>query len=191
MGKGIQKFHRERMNSMYRKFVDKLNKFNVGFLKVEKWVCDIMFLFLISCLIAQVFYRFILKTPAPWTEELARYSFIFAMYLACGYTLCYGKHVDMNLLDTFLVKTKNPKKAFYIMSKVTNTANIVFCAYFISIYAPYLDKLRLNGRTAVSVDLPMWIVQSSVLIGFALMCWHSFVLLLQPYDGDAAAAETK
>lgn len=169
---------------MYRKFVDKLNKFNEGFLKVEKWVCDIMFLFLIFCLIAQVFYRFILKAPAPWTEELARYSFIFAMYLACGYTLHYGKHVDMNLLDTFLDKTHNPPKAYFIVQKITMLANMAFCAYFISMYAPYLAKLRDNGRTAVSVPLPMWIVQMSVLIGFALMCWHSFVLLLQPYKGE-------
>lgn len=176
---------------MYRKFVDKLNKLNEGFLKTEKIICDIMFLFLIFCLVAQVFYRFILKAPAPWTEELARYSFIFAMYIACGYTLHYGKHVDMNLLDTFLEKTRNPRKAFYIMKKVTNVANIAFCGYFISIYAPYLAKIRANGRTAVSVPLPMWIVQTSVLIGFALMCWHSFVLLLQPYEGAEATAETK
>lgn len=176
---------------MYRKFVEKLNRFNEGFLWVEKWICDIMFVFLIFCLVAQVFYRFVLKAPAPWTEELARYSFIFAMYLACGYTLHYGKHVDMNLLDTFLEKTKNPKMAFFIMEKVTHVASIVFCGYFISMYAPYLAKLRANGRTAVSVPLPMWIVQASVLIGFILMCWHSFVLLLQPYEGDDAAAETK
>ena len=97
----------------------------------------------------------------------------------------------MNLLDTFLEKTRNPRKAFYIMKKVTNVANIAFCGYFISIYAPYLAKIRANGRTAVSVPLPMWIVQTSVLIGFALMCWHSFVLLLQPYEGAEATAETK
>ena len=127
---------------MYRNFVKKLNAFNEGFIKVEKLLCDVLFVFLIVCLVAQVFYRFVLKSPAGWTEEFARYSFIFVMYLACGYTLHYGKHVDMNLLDTFLDKTKNPKRAYYIMSKVTNIANIAFCAYFMYIFWPYLMKLK-------------------------------------------------
>lgn len=172
---------------MYRNFIKKLNRFNEGFIKVEKILCDILFLFLIFCLVAQVFYRFVLKSPAGWTEEFARYSFIFVMYLACGYTLHYGKHVDMNLLDTFIDKARNPKRVYYIMTKVTNVANIVFCCYFISMFWPYLMKLKKLGRTIVSAPIPIWAIQSAVLIGFALMCWHSFVKLLQPYEGDDAA----
>ena len=93
----------------------------------------------------------------------------------------------MNLLDTFLDKTKNPKRAYYIMSKVTNIANIAFCAYFMYIFWPYLMKLKKLGRTIVSAPIPIWVIQCSVFIGFALMLWHSLVKLLQPYEGDDAA----
>lgn len=175
---------------MYRNFVKKLNRFNEGFIKLEKIICDILFVFLIFCLVAQVFYRFVLKSPAGWTEEFARYSFIFVMYLACGYTLHYGKHVDMNLLDTFIDKTKNPKRVYFFMTKVTNIANIIFCCYFISMFWPYLMKLKKLGRMIVSAPIPIWAIQSAVLIGFALMAWHSFVKLLQPYEGDDVV-ETK
>ncbi len=167
---------------MNKEFIKKLNRFNTVLIGIEKWISFILFSILIFMLIAQVVFRFILKTPAPWTEELARYSFIYMMWFSCGFTLHYGKHIDMNLLDSFLVKLKNPDKAFYLMSKVTMIANMVFCAYFISMYFPYLMKLASNHKYAITVPIPMTVFQSSVLVGFILMFWHSFVLLLQPYQ---------
>lgn len=174
---------------MYSNFIKRLNRANDKIIWVEKWICAILFCVLIFFLVAQVFCRFILKVPAPWTEELARYSFIAAMYLACGYTLHYGKHVDMNLLDSFLNKAKDPKKAFFIESKLTMLANLFFCGYFVSLYYPFLMKIRANGKMAVTVELPLWIVMASVLIGFILMFWHSLVMLLQPYEQDGKPAE--
>ena len=56
------------------------------------------------------------------------------------------------------------------------------------IFWPYLMKLKKLGRTIVSAPIPIWVIQSSVFIGFALMLWHSLVKLLQPYEGDDAAA---
>ena len=174
---------------MYHNFINRLNKANGKIISVEKWICAVLFCVLIFFLVAQVFCRFVLKVPAPWTEELARYSFIAAMYLACGYTLHYGKHVDMNLLDSFLMKAKNPKKAFFIESKLTTLANMFFCGYFVSLYFPFLMKIKSNGKMAVTVELPLWIVMASVLVGFILMFWHSFVLLLQPYEHETGDSE--
>ena len=55
------------------------------------------------------------------------------------------------------------------------------------IFWPYLMKLKKLGRTIVSAPIPIWVIQCSVFIGFALMLWHSLVKLLQPYEGDNAA----
>lgn len=166
---------------MYSTLIKKLNTFNEGLVKLEKWISFVLFSILIFMLIAQVIFRFILKLPAPWTEELARYSFIYMMWFSCGVTLHYGKHIDMNLLDSFLVKFKSPEKAFFVMSKVTMIANMFFCGYFISMYYPFLMKLAGNHKYAITVHVPMVVFQSSVLVGFILMFWHSFVLFLQPY----------
>lgn len=179
---------------MYRKFTNGLNKVNSGIIAAEKWICFALFIVLLFCLIFQVIARFILHIPAVWTEEFARYSFIMLMWLACGTCLHYGKHVDMNILDSFLLKLKNPKKAFFVMEKVTMVTNLVFCCYFISIYHPYLMKIKKGGSVAVSAPIPMWIFMSAVEIGFILMAWHSFVILLNPPKEDlkaAAATEEK
>lgn len=171
---------------MYRNFVKKLNKFNDLFIEVEKWISWIIYAFLIFCLIYQVIARFIFKIPTAWSEEMARYSFVAVMYIACGFTLHYGKHVDMNLLDSYLNKTKNPKKTVFIMGKVTMVANLIFSSYFVSMYYPFLMKIKDNGKTTVALEIPMWIVMSTVLIGIILMAWHSLVILLQPCDEEEA-----
>lgn len=167
---------------MYRKFIAKLNLLNELLLKVEKWICFADLFILFICLIWQVITRFILKTPATWTEEFARYTFIFGVFVSCGFTLHHNKHVDMNLIDTVVQRAKNPKKAFFIYKKVTMVANIAFSLYFSYLYYPYLMHVKATGRVATSYPLPLWLVMASVLVGMVLMAWHSFVILLQPYD---------
>lgn len=168
---------------MYRKFVQKLNAFNKGVLMVERWICFILMAIFMFCLVAQVIARFILKVPAAWTEEMARYSFVACVFIACGFTLHHGKHVEMNLLDSYVQRLKNPSKGFFIIKKFTMAANMVFCGWFISLYFPFLMKIRRLGKTAVTVEiLPMWVVMSSVLIGMILMFWHSLVWFLQYYE---------
>jgi len=176
---------------MYRKCYEKLSKFNNGVMWLEKWLSIILFVILLFCLSAQVIARFILKIPAVWTEEMARYTFIMAMWVACGFTLHLNKHVNMDLLDTFLAKTKNPKKTFWIMEKVTMVANLLFTGYFISIYHPFLLKMAKVGKMMTTVKVPIWVAMSAVEIGFILMFWHSLVICLKPYDGDAKAESAK
>lgn len=169
---------------MYRKFIKRLNQFNSVFIELEKWISFVIYAFLIFCLTAQVFMRFVLRAPAAWTEEWARYSFVVVMYIGCGFTLHYGKHVDMNLLDTFLNKAKNPKRAFFLMQKITMATNMLFCGIFASMYWPFLMKIKSNGKTAVTANVPMWLIMLSVLVGIVLMFWHSLVLFLQPYEEE-------
>lgn len=169
---------------MYRNFIKKLNTVNKGFVEITKWIGIIIYAVLMFCLIAQVVFRFVLKIPAPWTEELARTTFIMVTYLGCGVTLYYGKHTDMSLIDSVLDKAKNPKKAHFIMKKITMASSLVFIAYFCSKYYPFLMKIKNNGKMLTTVPVPTWIVMSSVLIGLLLMGWECIVQLLQPYEGD-------
>lgn len=175
---------------MYRKIYKKLIPVNETIIKIEMGVSFAVYAILIFSLIYQVFTRFVLKSPASWTEEVARYSFVVVMYLACGFTLHYGKHVEMNLIDEYLAKTKNPKRSFFIAQKVNMAANILFCSFFIYLYYPFLMKIRANGKTAVTVDIPVWVIMSAVLVGIILMMWHSLFLLLQPYEEDKPAELT-
>ena len=47
------------------------------------------------CVLVQVFYRYVLEAPLPWTEELARYLFVWAAMLAAAVSV--GRNDQFNI----------------------------------------------------------------------------------------------
>jgi TRAP-type transport system small permease protein len=47
------------------------------------------------CVLVQVFYRYVLEWPLPWTEELARYLFVWAAMLAAAVSV--GRSDQFNI----------------------------------------------------------------------------------------------
>lgn len=47
------------------------------------------------CVLAQVFYRYVLEAPLPWTEELARYLFVWTAMLAAAVSV--GRSDQFNI----------------------------------------------------------------------------------------------
>jgi TRAP-type C4-dicarboxylate transport system permease small subunit len=48
-----------------------------------------------ACVLVQVFYRYVLEEPLPWTEELARYLFVWAAMLAAAVSV--GRNDQFNI----------------------------------------------------------------------------------------------
>jgi TRAP-type C4-dicarboxylate transport system permease small subunit len=53
----------------------------------------------------QVLFRYVLKIPVPWTEELARILFILSMFLGIAIAIREKEHIVVN----FLFKKLNPR----------------------------------------------------------------------------------
>jgi TRAP-type C4-dicarboxylate transport system permease small subunit len=53
----------------------------------------------------QVLFRYVLKIPVPWTEELARILFILSMFLGIAIAIREREHIVVN----FLFKKLNPR----------------------------------------------------------------------------------
>ncbi len=53
----------------------------------------------------QVLFRYVLKIPVPWTEELARILFILSMFLGIAIAIREREHIVVN----FLFKRLNPR----------------------------------------------------------------------------------
>ena len=50
------------------------------------------------CVLIQVFYRYVLEAPLPWTEELARYLFVWAAMLAAAVSVGRNDQFSIPLL---------------------------------------------------------------------------------------------
>jgi TRAP-type C4-dicarboxylate transport system permease small subunit len=49
-------------------------------------------------LVLQVFSRYVFNLPLAWTEELARYLFIWSVFLGASHAMRHGEHIAIGLL---------------------------------------------------------------------------------------------
>ena len=47
---------------------------------------------------AQVFTRFVTKSPLPWSEELARYMFLWLVWVGAAYATKERKHIKIDVM---------------------------------------------------------------------------------------------
>lgn len=87
-----------------------LKSFNNGIAKALNWLMIALMSLMSLFIIMQVFYRYILRQPLSWSEELARY--LFSAITLFGAVLLYrdNKHISMTLLKD-LIKNKTAKTA--------------------------------------------------------------------------------
>ncbi len=115
-------------------------------LKVLNYMVLITFIILIVSCITQVFTRYILNNSLSWTEELARYSFMYVNML--GAAICINKksHARVTAIVDFV--GPNIKKALDVFSDlVTLFISYVMIRYGISctirVFAQHSPAMRI------------------------------------------------
>lgn len=130
----------------------------------------------------QVITRYVLQIPLPWSEELARYMFLWLTWVGAAFATKERKHVNIDVV--FQKLPKAGKGACTILSTMIWIFFLIAMAYLslkltISVYG--------GGQIGVGSGIPMWIPYASIPSGMILMLFR----LLQNcyYDIKAAKAE--
>jgi TRAP-type C4-dicarboxylate transport system permease small subunit len=113
----------------------------------------------------QVFMRYVLKSSLSWSEELARYMFIWMIYIGISYGVKKDKHVKIEAVLTVL--SSFWKKVLIIISDLL----FLFFAVIIVIKSFEVSNTIQNlGQLSPGMELPMWIVYMAVPVEFSLVC---------------------
>ena len=62
------------------------------------WACSGLMFSMMLLICAQVFYRYVLTAPLPWSEELGRYIFIWMSFLGIAAAYYKGRHMAFDLI---------------------------------------------------------------------------------------------
>lgn len=137
-----------------KKFFD---KFEEKFL-VILMVIEVILVFL------QILSRKIFKVSMPWSEELARYMFIWLVWVGASYATKERKHIVIDVL----YERVSPKKQriFKIISTIIWIVFLVFMSY-ISIKLTY--SVYSGNQIAVGSGMPMWIAYLAIPVGVIMM----------------------
>lgn len=122
----------------------------------------------------QVIARYALSQPPSWTEELARFSMVWAGLLgaSCAFRLRSDPSLfpDMQNLGGTMGKVLTVVRALGVMAFITPIL-------WYSLFGPNMNPARgylarLSGRQAETMDLPMIVFGIAIPISFGLILLH-------------------
>ncbi len=116
---------------------------------------------------AQVVTRFVLKVPLPWSEEIARYMFLWLTWVGAAYATKERKHVRIDI-----VYEKLPEAGKKVCTAISTVIWIVFLAIMVYLSVRLTASVASGGQIAVGSGIPMWIPYASIPVGMALMLFR-------------------
>lgn len=140
-------------------------------MKILKWLNEHLEEYL-SCsllavitvvMFAQIIMRYIFGSAFSWAEELSRYCYIWIVFLSAGFCVLKDNELRVNIIVEHLPRIL--RGIFRIAGQVIITAFYAYMAYHS--YFVVLNMYSTMRRSA-AIEIPMYIMYSACLIGFAL-----------------------
>lgn len=129
----------------------------------------------------QVFTRYVMKVPLPWSEELARYMFLWLTWVGASFATKERKHVNIDV-----IYQKLPQLGQRVCTVISTAVWIGFLCIMAYISLKLTISVSQGGQIAVGSGIPMWIPYASIPTGMSLML---FRLLQNCYFDLKSAAE--
>lgn len=130
--------------------------------RISKILVLVFFIISIGSSVTQIIARYILMQPFRWTEELARYAFIWMSFLGASMLFKDNNHISIATISNRL-----PKKIVYWSDLIFQLSIIFFLA--ILIQASYEHSIILGLRKTVGLQMQIKYLYSSIFISFSLM----------------------
>lgn len=134
--------------------------------KIEEYIAGALLFVVFGAVMIQVVNRFLVKISIPWTEELARYAFIWLSFIGVGIGVKRKSHMSVELLRNALGKNEK-----YLLILV----DIIMLAIFVisAVYGYKLTgKLLASGQKSPALKLSMGYVYLAAPAGFTLAALH-------------------
>ena len=140
-----------------------MNRFILIMDKILSTLCVVLSSFLVCCVVWQVMSRYILNAPSTYTDEIARFLFIWVGLVGAAYALGKKKHLAIDLLAIKLENSPINQSRLFL---VINLISIAFSAMNL-----VLDTFS-NGQISPVLGIQMGLVYFAIpLSGFFMLIY--------------------
>ncbi|ARK31211.1 TRAP transporter small permease [Halalkalibacter krulwichiae] len=118
---------------------------------------------MVTAIFVQVVMRYVLGSSLAWSEELARYCFIWLVYLGISYGVKKQRHIKVDIILLFL------KDRWKIVVNIL--ANVIFLSFaiFVVVYGYDIAKTVLTyGQKSPALQIPMGLVYLATPVGMGV-----------------------
>jgi TRAP-type C4-dicarboxylate transport system permease small subunit len=112
---------------------------------------NVLFVVLVVFTSAQVLWRYVLNDPLTWTEEAARYLFVWLVFLATCAAFRDGRHMTADLFLGFL--SPRVRRAQVILIRLIIAAFLIL----LLVVAPEILNITLD-QTSATLSIPIALV---------------------------------
>ena len=145
---------------------------------LEENVLIYSYLLIIPLLFAQVIFRYVLSNSLTWSEELARYVFIWQIWLGSSYCVQKNRHIRIDIFTD-----KLPEGARKIYEILITLVSIAFCVFLIYKGGIVMMKVRKMHQMSPALKMPMWVLYSCIPISCSLMVLRYIEHIFQVLKG--------
>ena len=116
----------------------------------------------------QVFTRYVLATPLPWTEEIARLLVVWLTFVGAGFVSSRNAHIAVDILAVYLPRRlATASQIFALLLVVAAAGYMVWAA---------LSLMVLTGPLEMTASsLPMPLLYGAVLVGYLMILGHTLL----------------
>ena len=138
-----------------------LRKINNRF---EEYFAATLLVIMTGLIFFQVLSRFILNAPLAWSEETARYIFIWLIYISAALAVKRQEHIRVEI-GLILLKGK-ARKIGYI---ITDLIFLVFASFLVKDGYGLVKMLTGHGQLSPAVGFSMNYIYAIIPVGYGLM----------------------
>ena len=154
---------------------------------LEKWLFVVLMSLMTIVVTLQVFFRYVIHSSLPWSEELSRYCMVFVTYIGVSAGLRVGTHTCVDFLVVIL-----PEKARFWLVALGHLVTFIIVAAFTVIGVRMSLQMMSHGQMTAGLHIPMWVPYSIIPLGFAggcIRCLQNLVDHLQSRNVKVENAE--
>ena len=153
----IERDHYERKWRLYALLVDG-----------ERLLAGALLIAVFAVIIFQIFTRYVLAAPLPWTEEIARLLVVWLTFVGAGFVSSRNAHIAVDILAVYLPRRlATASQIFALLLVVAAAGYMVWAA---------LSLMVLTGPLEMTASsLPMPLLYGAVLVGYLMILGHTLL----------------
>ena len=130
---------------------------------IEKVICVTLLALMSIIIVVQVFFRYVLQNSLQWSEEIARYMFIWLIYIGIAYGVKLDKHIAVDAVYSFLPKKVKP---FYAL--IGYVIFFIFAVIVVYYGVAVTANIAASGQISNGAHVPMQYVYVAPVVGMSL-----------------------
>ena len=141
-------------------------------LRFEETIGIVLSIFVFGAIALQVITRFVFHAPLFWTEEAARYLFVWMVAMGAAECVRSRSHISMDVFVLML-----PDRLRIILRTLLNM--VVVAALLMLVWYGYFGMLRANRVVSVTLGVSEAFLYGALPVGAALMAFRMVIVIIE------------